>query len=225
MQQKSFLTFLLSLSAYFLFSKSSLPEGFTDIKTLIPDVEIELRYATTNNFIGQKIEGYDTNRALLSVEAAQGLVEVQNELKYYGLGLKIFDSYRPQRAVNHFVRWAKVLSDTLMKTQYYPNIKKSLLFENQYIATRSGHSRGSSVDVTIIDFNTCKELDMGTPFDFFDSASNLDYKALTTEQIFNRQLLQRVMLKYGFRPYDQEWWHFTLNNEPYPETYFDFSIK
>ena len=142
-----------------------------------------------------------------------------------GLGLKLFDGYRPQRAVDHFVRWAKIPGDTLMKAQFYPNIPKSELFKKHYISTHSGHSRGSSIDVTLIDFNTCEELDMGSPYDFFGQESWVNYQDITEAQKNNRQLLQGIMLKHNFRNYPKEWWHFTLRWEPFPKTYFDFEIE
>lgn len=206
-------------------SQLTLPQGFTYVKENIPDLEIDLRYATSNNFVGKKIDGYQAEKAILSTAAVSALVAVQNELQAMGLGLKFFDGYRPQRAVNHFVHWAKTPNDTIMKPQFYPQIPKSELFKKQYIASRSGHSRGSSVDLTIIDFNTCQELDMGSSYDFFGEISNLAFENLTKEQKTNRALLQSLMIMHGFRPYSQEWWHFTLNNEPFPNTYFDFVIQ
>lgn len=171
------------------------------------------------------MDGYTTEKAILSTKTAEALFAAQQEFGRMGLGLNLFDGYRPQRAVDHFVRWAKIPSDTLMKAQFYPNIPKSELFKKHYISTHSGHSRGSSIDVTLIDFNTCEELDMGSPYDFFGKISNLDYQDLNAKQRSNRELIQRIMIKYGFRPYAQEWWHFTLNNEPFPKTYFDFVVE
>lgn len=225
MQQKKIILYLFIALAYGAFSQSAIPKGFIEVQTAIPDLVVDLRYAKTNNFVGQKVPGYHSEKAILSIAATTALVKVQNELKIYGFGIKFFDGYRPQQAVNHFVQWAKKPNDTLMKAQYYPNLSKSMLFEQQYIASRSGHSRGSSVDLTLIDFNTCLELDMGSPYDFFGEISNLDYPDLTQNQIRNRQLLQEVMKRYGFRSYAQEWWHFTLNDEPFSNTYFDFPIE
>ena len=207
------------------FAQAPLPQGFSYAKDKIPDLEIDLRYAKKNNFVGQKIDGYTTEKAILSTKTAEALFAAQQEFGRMGLGLKLFDGYRPQRAVDHFVRWAKIPSDTLMKAEFYPNITKSELFKKHYISTHSGHSRGSSIDVTLIDFNTCEELDMGSSYDFFGKISNLDYQDLNAKQRSNRELIQRIMIKYGFRPYAQEWWHFTLNNEPFPKTYFDFVVE
>ena len=225
MQQKTYTFILTLLMSTLFFAQAPLPEGFSDVKKLIPDLEIDLRYAKQNNFVGQKIDGYQSEKAILSTAASRALMAVQEELIPYGLGLKFFDGYRPQRAVHHFVRWAKDVQDTLMKAQFYPNIRKSQLFKEQYIASRSGHSRGSSIDLTLIDFNTCTALDMGSPYDFFGEISHLSYKNLTAEQLANRKLLKTLMVKHGFRAYAQEWWHFTFNNEPFPNTYFDFVIE
>lgn len=225
MQQKKIVSYLFIMLAYGVFSQSAIPEGFMEVQAAIPDLVVDLRYAKTNNFVGQKVPGYHSEKAILSVAATTALAKVQNELKIYGLGIKFFDGYRPQQAVNHFVQWAKMPNDTLMKAQYYPNLSKSMLFEQQYIASRSGHSRGSSIDLTLIHFNTCQELDMGSSYDFFGEISNLDYWDLTQKQIWNRQLLQKVMKRHGFRSYAQEWWHFTLHDEPFPNTYFNFPIK
>jgi D-alanyl-D-alanine dipeptidase len=141
------------------------------------------------------------------------------------LCLKVYDGYRPQRSVNHFIRWAKDLNDTINKSEFYPNVAKRNLFKEEYIASRSGHSRGSTVDLTIIDGNTGKPLDMGSPYDFFGKQSWVDYDGITESQKKNRQLLQRVMLKHNFRNYPKEWWHFTLRWEPFPKTYFDFEVE
>lgn len=225
MQQKTFTFILTFLMSTLFFAQALLPEGFSDVKKLIPDLEIDLRYLKQNNFVGKKIDGYQSEKAILSTAAARALMAVQEELTPYGLGLKFFDGYRPQRAVNHFVRWAKDVQDTLMKAQFYPKINKSDLFKKQYIATRSGHSRGGSIDLTLIDFNTCTALDMGSPYDFFGEISHLSYNNLTAEQLSNRKLLNSLMVKHGFRAYAQEWWHFTFNNEPFPNTYFDFVIE
>ena len=158
-------------------------------------------------------------------QAADSLKVVSDELKAYGYRLKIWDTYRPQTAVNHFIRWAENVQDTAMKKIFYPMVDKSLLFEQGYIYARSSHSRGSTVDLTLIDAATGKELDMGTPFDWFGEESHPDYTNLTAEQLANRQILWDAMLGHGFTMIDSEWWHFTLANEPYPDTYFDFPIR
>jgi len=204
---------------------AQLPKGFVYVKDSIPDIEVELRYCYNNNFVGENVDGYEEHVAILTAEATEALKAVQKELRKQGLSIKIYDSYRPQRAVNHFVRWAKEVNDTLMKKQYYPKVPKSELFKRGYIASKSGHTRGSTVDLTIVDLTTNKELDMGSPYDFFGEASHSFYKDITKKQKDNRMYLREIMLLNGFVPYDNEWWHFTLNNEPYPKTYFNFSVE
>lgn len=215
-------TFLVLIS---FLSFAQLPNGFTYAKDVIPDLDVELRYNTTDNFLGKRVDGYYSNKLILTEQTAEALKLVQEELQRKNLCLKVYDGYRPQQAVNHFVRWAKVLSDTINKSAFYPNVKKRHLFKAGYIASKSGHSRGSTIDLTIIDGNTGKSLDMGSPYDFFGQESWVDYKGITKAQQKNRQLLQTVMLKHGFRNYSKEWWHFTLRNEPFPKTYFDFPIE
>lgn len=215
-----FLLFFISLNLY-----AQLPKGFVYVQDEIPNIEIELRYFSDNNFVGSRIDGYQKEVLILSKEATEELKLVQLELNKRGLGLKIFDGYRPQRAVNHFYKWALDESDTLMKQQFYPNELKQDLFKKGYIATKSGHTRGSTLDVTLIDLKTGSALDMGFPYDFFGQESWVGYDELSVNQKWNRNQLQKAMLKYGFKNYPQEWWHFTLVNEPYPETYFDFVIE
>lgn len=201
-----------------------LPEGFSYIGEVIPDIRLELRYFTQDNFIGVPIDGYLAPRGIMTTEAARALRKVQTELKPFGLGLKIFDAYRPQQAVDHFVRWAEDISDTLMKASYYPEVKKRNLFKEGYIAARSGHSRGSTVDLTVISLADGVELDMGGSYDFFGVASWPDHPDLSPTQRSNRLLLRTLMTKHGFKPYDKEWWHFTLLDEPFPDTYFTFPV-
>ncbi len=216
------------VSALFLlaFSKQTdLPENFVYAKSVIPDLEVDLRYFGTNNFVGDTIDGYHANRLIITKPTAQALKLVQEELQQQNLCLLVYDGYRPQRAVNHFMRWAKDWNDTLQKKEFYPDVKKRHLFRDGYIASRSGHSRGSTVDLTIIDANTLEPLDMGSPYDFFGEESWLAHSNISEVQKANRQLLQTVMLKHGFRNYPKEWWHFTLRNEPFPDTYFDFVVE
>ena len=206
---------------------ASLPEGFVYCDEYIPDAVLDLRSFTSENFVGMPIDGYVTPRCIMTREAARALQKVQDDLKRFSLGLKIYDAYRPQRAVDHFVRWAKDLNDTRMKSRYYPNVDKQNLFKEDYIADRSGHSRGSTVDLTIVFTDgqgSVQELDMGTGFDLFDPRSWPDASGMTAEQRAHRMLLQVVMEKHGFVRYPQEWWHFRLAKEPFPETYFDFPI-
>ena len=204
----------------------NLPNGFVYVDEVVPDIRTELRYRLADNFVGATVDGYSGARAILTQPAAQALAKVQADLREQSLGLLIFDAYRPQRAVNHFARWAKDLSDSKMKQRYYPEVEKTELFSQGYIAGRSGHSRGSTVDLTLVSLTApYQQLDMGTFFDFFGERSWLGATGLTTAQLQNRALLQQTMSKYGFTPYSKEWWHFTLSAEPFPETYFDFEIR
>ncbi len=214
----------LGLLCFGFYQKQNLPEGFVYVKSVIQDLDVELRYFTTHNFVGDTIDGYKSNNLILTRETAEKLKLVQDELQQQNLCLKVYDGYRPQRSVNHFIRWAKDLNDTINKSEFYPNVAKRNLFKEEYIASRSGHSRGSTVDLTIIDGNTGRPLDMGSPYDFFGKQSWVDYDSITESQKKNRQLLQRVMLKHNFRNYPKEWWHFTLRWEPFPKTYFDFEV-
>lgn len=206
-------------------ASAQLPDGFVYVKEVIPDIEVSLSYYSTENFVGDTIAGYRSNKLILSTSSAMALAKVQAELRTKNLCLLVFDGYRPQTAVNHFVSWAKDLNDTLQKSKFYPKVEKRYLFRDGYIASRSGHSRGSTVDLSIIDGNTGQQLDMGTPFDFFGLESAVNYQDLSSDQKANRAVLQNVMQKHGFRNYPQEWWHFTLRNEPFPDTYFDFFVE
>lgn len=221
MKAKCFVLFLFIGIKMF----SQLPKGFVYAEHIIPNLEVELRYYSDNNFVGNRIDGYTSDKLILTYDVVLALKKVQEELQQKNLGLKIFDGYRPQRAVNHFILWARDLNDTINKKYFYPNIAKTDLFKEEYIASRSGHSKGSTVDLTIINTVTKTELDMGSPYDFFGHESSVNYQAITPKQKANRHLLQQVMLKYGFRNYPKEWWHFTLKKEPFPKTYFDFVIK
>ena len=216
---------LLFLTCITTLTFAEIPKNFSYVKEKIPTIELELCYVSTNNFVGDVIDGYLAPRAILTTKATLALAKVQKELESFGLGLKIFDAYRPQMAVDHFVRWGKDLADRKMKQKYYPNVEKINLFKEGYIAKRSGHSRGSTVDLTIVDLKTKEELDMGSSFDFFGKESWVHYAEITPQQRANRMLLNQVMIKYGFRAYAQEWWHFTLEDEPYKKRYFDFEVK
>lgn len=218
-------TFLLFLCISISSCGQKLPEGFVYLANVDASIQSEMRYITHNNFIGKPIDGYIKASIIVSEPAAKALKSVQKELLLFNLSLKIFDSYRPQQAVDHFVRWAKVLNDTLMKRQYYPEVTKDKLFESGYISEKSGHTRGSTVDLTIIDLATNTELDMGSPYDFFGNESHAINNALTKKQRANRLLLRNLMITNGFKAIRTEWWHFTLKNEPFPETYFNFQIK
>ena len=207
---------------------ASLPSGFVYLNDVAPDIMLDIRYASADNFIGKPIDGYVKPVAITTRKTASALKNAQADFKRFGLGLKVFDAYRPQRAVDHFVRWAKDWRDTLMKSKYYPQVAKQDLFKEDYIAEKSGHSRGSTVDVTLSyreASGLAHELDMGTSFDFFDPRSWPEYPDLTAAQRANRMLLQVVMEKHGFKPYPKEWWHFTLKQESNPDTYFNFDVE
>lgn len=206
-------------------SAAAPPEGFVDVREAVPDAVLEVRYYTDHNFVGEPIDGYEAPVVLLTEPAALALARVQESLAPFGLGIKVFDGYRPQRAVDHFVRWAGDLDDTRGKAEFYPDVDKSNLFRDGYIAARSGHSRGSTVDLTIIDLDTGRELDMGTGFDFFGPPSWPTSRAVGAQVRANRALLQTVMRQAGFSHYEAEWWHFTLEGEPHPDTYFDFPVR
>ena len=201
------------------------PDIFQEVSEVIPSIILEIRYFSTNNFIGVKIDGYKKAKAYLTKQALLNLKSAQREFLTKGYSIKIFDAYRPQRAVDHFVKWAKDKNDTLMKYKYYPNVAKKDLFRLDYIASKSGHSRGSTLDLTLVNLKTGKELDMGSSYDFFGKISWPYSKNITKKQKENRMLLREVMLNNSFVPYKCEWWHFTLKNEPFPNTYFDFLVE
>ena len=204
-------------------------KGFVYVKNIIPDLIEDLRYFTTNNFMGEKADGYEANYAILSKEAATALSKAADELREKGYVVKIYDAYRPQKAVDHFVRWSKT-SDQRNKKDFYPDLAKTSLFPT-YIARKSGHSKGSTVDMTICYKDTKEEVDMGSHFDYFGPPSHPSFTGkypggeVTQQHKQNRMMLREVMVRHGFKPYDNEWWHFTLRNEPYPTTYFIFPVK
>ena len=199
--------------------------GFVLLSDAVPDAILEIRYYSTYNFVGKRIAGYEEPIALITKEAATKLKEVSDELIEKGYRLKIYDAYRPQMAVNNFVDWAKDVNDTKMKKYFYPNLDKEVLFPQMYIMEYSGHTRGSTVDLTLFDMNTEKEVDMGGTFDYFGKESHPDYKGITDEQYNNRMILRDAMLSHGFKPLETEWWHFTLEDEPYKDIYFNFPIS
>ena len=201
------------------------PSGFVVLADYVPHIVQEIRYYSTYNFIGERIDGYEEPCAILTLEAARALKAVSVEMLVQGYRLKVFDAYRPSRAVKHFVFWGIEDQDVRMKPYFYPELEKQELFSRGYVASKSSHSRGSTVDLTLLDMNTGKELDMGSPFDLFSEVSHPDYRGITQAQYENRMLLQRAMLRNGFEPIDCEWWHFTLGQEPYPDTYFDFPVS
>ncbi|MEJ8574393.1 M15 family metallopeptidase [Microbaculum marinum] len=206
-------------------SAEEVPEGFADVSTVVPGLVVDMRYFGSDNFTGAPVEGYESPVCLLSRPATEALARIQAELAGFALGLKVFDCYRPARAVAEFVRWSKDEDDLKMKAQYYPTLEKGELFPQGYIAERSGHSRGSTVDLTLVYLPFQSELPMGTGYDFFSERSWPDNPDQPSQARANRLLLQSVMVRHGFKPYEYEWWHFTLADEPYPETYFDFPVR
>lgn len=201
------------------------PSGFVLLSDYVPQAIQEIRYFSTYNFVGERIDGYEEPCAIITPEAARALKGVSNELGVMGYRLKVFDAYRPTSAVKHFVFWALEDDDVRMKPYFYPDINKEETISLGYIASRSSHSRGSTVDLTLLDMHTGKEVDMGSPFDFFGELSHPSCRDVTEEQYNNRMLLQRAMVRNGFVPYECEWWHFTLEHEPYPDTYFSFPVS
>ena len=199
--------------------------GFVLLSDYVPGIIQEIRYYSTYNFIGERIDGYEEPVALLTKEAARALKSVSNEMNVFGYRLKVFDAYRPANAVRQFVLWGIEDTDIRMKPYFYPALHKTEVFAGGYIAKRSSHSRGSAVDLTLLDMATGKEVDMGGPFDFFSELSHPDYRGITDEQYENRMLLQGVMKRNGFLPIDCEWWHFMLEDKPYPDTYFEFPVS
>ena len=199
--------------------------GFVLLSDYVPAIVQEIRYYSTYNFVGDRIDGYEAPCAMLTKEAARALKNVSNEMIASGYRLKIFDAYRPARAVRHFVLWGIEDLDLRMKPYFYPDLEKQDLFVRGYIASRSSHSRGSTVDLTLLDMQTGKELDMGSPFDWFGEESHPDYRGISEEQYKNRMFLQTAMKRNRFLPIDCEWWHFTLADEPYPDVYFDFPVS
>jgi zinc D-Ala-D-Ala dipeptidase len=231
-----------------LYSAGNLPPGFVDVREAIPSVILDIRYFGAHNFLGANVEGYGAPKCILTKEATEALAHVQEELRSVDLSLKIYDCYRPQRAVGHFCRWAEDVSDVRMKKEFFPHVEKAALFEKGYIAGKSGHSRGSTVDLTIVALplkpqetfvpgrrlSECylplpkrfadNSIDMGSGFDCFDEISHSRSLKVGEQQRINRLALRSLMEKHGFVAYDKEWWHFTLNGEPFPDTYFDFPI-
>ena len=211
--------------------------GFVNLTDVVPDAIIEARYFATYNFVGARVDGYLEPVVLYTREAAEALKAVSDDVKAQGYRLKVYDAYRPQCAVDHFVRWGKDLADSLMKPYFYPDQDKAFLFERGYIAEKSGHTRGSAIDLTLFDMATGKEVDMGGVHDWFGIESHPDYGGnpdtgeytggvnLTEEQFRNRMILRQAMVRHGFATYDCKWWHFSLADEPYPDTYFNFPVK
>ena len=201
--------------------------GLVDVRSHVPDAVLDIRYATAHNFVGAPVEGYDAPRCWLHLPAAVALAKVADDLRTDGLHLQVFDCYRPARSVAHFMRWAQDLDDQRTKPEFYPRLEKNTLVPD-YIAERSGHSRGATIDLTLArcDANgRCAPLDMGTPFDMFDVRANTDNTEVTPAQRTHRDLLRNAMQRHGFANYPMEWWHYTFKPEPTPETYFDIPLE
>jgi D-alanyl-D-alanine dipeptidase len=204
---------------------SGLPEGFVYVTDVIETAQLDIRYYGDHNFVGERIDGYEAPVAILTEEAAAALKIAADSLEEQGYYIKIFDAYRPQQAVDHFVRWAQDVDDTRMKNAFYPDLDKSVLFEQGYIAEKSGHTRGSTVDLTLVYMDTNEEVDMGSGFDFFGEISNHGTDLITEQQEANRNILRDAMVAAGFEVYPEEWWHYKLKDEPYPDEYFNFKVK
>lgn len=239
---------LVLVNTVALAGNGNLPDGFVYLSNVAPDILQDIRYDSYHNFLGRPVDGYDAAECVLTVQAAQALVKVEAELKSSNLSLKVYDCYRPQRAVNDFIRWSQDSSDNKMKAEFYPRVDKADLFTLGYIAAKSGHTRGSTVDVTIVPIPTLQQqvyyrgqalvacyasymqrfrdnsIDMGTGYDCLDTTAYPLTGQVSITAHDNRMLLRNIMQKYGFAPYNKEWWHFTLVNEPYPDTYFTFPI-
>jgi zinc D-Ala-D-Ala dipeptidase len=214
----------LVISASHAAAAQAPPAAFVDAATVVPGLVEDMRYAGAHNFVGRPIDGYETARCWLTQPAAAALAAVARDLAPRGLVLKVFDCYRPARAVTNFMRWAHDLNDTAGKAEFYPQVDKRTLFRDGYISSRSGHSRGSTIDLTLAEASG-RELDMGTPFDFFSPRSSPGDPNVGSDARTNRALLAAAMRRRGFRPYAKEWWHFTLAGEPFPATYFDFPVR
>ena len=246
--KKAVFVVLAAVSLFFFSCQKPDPAAnssdFVTITDVVPEAILEIRYFSTYNFVGTRIDGYLQPTALLTRRAADSLKAVSKDVMEQGYRLKIYDAYRPQCGVDHFVRWAEDIPDTTMKPYFYPDLDKSVLFEQEYIMVKSGHTRGSTVDLTLFDMATEKEVDMGGTFDWFGPESHPDFcgnpetceytgdnskspvgRSITPEQFANRMILRKAMLRHGFKPLSSEWWHFTLKEEPYPDTYFTFPVK
>lgn len=225
----------------------ALPKGFVYLQDVAPDIIQDMRYATSENFIGNPVPGYKSGKCIVTKEAAEQLKKAEQVIKTKGYTLKVYDCYRPKKAVDYFYKWSQKPDDQRQKATYYPRELKNELFKRNYIALSSGHTRGSTVDITLVQLNTPKNktykhhltrcfdrsphylndnsIDMGTRFDCLDKTANIHYANLSKTQKANRALLKQLMLNHGFKPYFNEWWHYTLKSEPYPRTYFNFAVQ
>jgi len=205
--------------------EDSLPEGFVYLTEIIPDVILDIRYFSTHNFMQSRVDHYLAPVAIITREAAEALALANNELKTKGYIIKVFDAYRPQSATDHFIRWGQDENDISGKANFYPDLTKRQLFAEVYLGVRSAHTRGSTIDLTIVNMRTKRDVDMGSPFDFFGPISHHGSRLVTEEQANNRLILKTAMERAGFRAYEKEWWHYSLINEPFPNTFFNFPVK
>ena len=207
-------------------SMSDDASGFVVLTDVVPDLILEMRYHSTYNFLGRRVPGYDEPVALMTRQAAEALKAVSDAVKTDGYRIRVYDAYRPQMAVTCFAQWLSDPADADMKAVFYPETDKSELSERGYISMRSSHTRGSALDLTLVDAATGENLDMGGPFDYFGERSHSAFSSgLTAEQIANRAYLRGTMIRYGFSGIRSEWWHFRLTDEPYPDTYFTFPVR
>ena len=198
-------------------------DGFVDLAQAVPGIAVEIRYATEHNLTGHPLAGYCAGKAIATVDAARALQTAYTLARRLDYGMLIYDAYRPQKAVDDFVIWSQQPEDGSTKAEFYPALEKADLFPQGYIARKSGHSRGSTIDLTLTD-EQGRPLDMGTAFDFMGEESHHNAPSATPEQTKNRAALCAIMAYAGFAPYENEWWHYRLMKEPYPDTYFDFDI-
>jgi D-alanyl-D-alanine dipeptidase len=205
--------------------KNKLPTGFVYLDEVIPEAQYQIRYYSKYNFTGAPVNGYKEPLAIFTRKAANALRKVSDDLASKGYILRIYDAYRPQKAVTRFVEWSQDATDTLNKQLYYPQLNKANLFKLGFISKKSGHSRGSTIDLTLADKKTGALVDMGSPYDFFGEISYYNTSLVSTAQHQNRKILKDAMVKQGFNPYSKEWWHFTLIKEPYPAQYFNFNVE
>lgn len=202
-----------------------LPKGFVYLDDVLESAHYDIRYNSDYNFVGERIDGYKASVAIMTEKAAKALKKASEKLAPLGYELKIYDGYRPEKAVAHFIRWSKESGDDGMKREFYPDINKSRLFKMGYLSSRSAHSRGSTVDLGIVHKDTGEDVDMGGSFDFLGEISHHGTTLITKQQTANRNVLKKAMEESGFRAYSKEWWHYTLNSEPFPKTYFDFDVE
>jgi D-alanyl-D-alanine dipeptidase len=200
-------------------------DDFVFVDEFVPGIRWDAKYATWDNFTGKPVDGYVANRIVATMALCAALESAQEKAATLGFGLLLWDGYRPQRAVDRFLRWSRQSDDGRTKLRYYPNIDRAEMFEKGYVAARSGHSRGSTVDLTFYDLATGELASMGGGHDLMDSISHHGARGITQAEERNRQYLCATMAACGFRAYDFEWWHYTLEDEPYPDTYFDFPVR